>query len=229
MTQRSIAVELGCSPSTLSLVGSGARKLSDAMATKLSLLFGGSPDNWKDIHRQTQSGSKHPVAYFRAILNEYSTLEDLPGARVRRLRREHILEFMQASPNSGLQRETLSIDGFAEERLRVTSYDTAFGSFFSEDTGKDEEINGTFVIPAGRSILMTTKEAVTMPMWMEADVHPATSLARKHLIVSGGPIIDPGFDDFLVASVFNPTRDPIEVNSNDTFLTLRFWLHELDR
>ena len=228
--QRSLAVEVGCSPSTLSLVGAGERGLSDTLATAFSVKLGGTPEIWSKIYDHTRSGALQPISHFRAMIVGSGPIDDFDGSRVRRLRKRHFekLLLLPELDNSNTEaREVFRVDPYNPENADTTSYDTTIGSVREYNSDVNVPIEGVYLLDSMKSVLITTREAVTLPKWMEADVHAATSLAKKHLIVSGGPIIDPGFDNFLCAAIFNPTPEPVKITTEEPFLTLRFWIQEV--
>jgi len=94
--------------------------------------------------------------------------------------------------------------------------------------GKDtfEQTEDYIEIPSGETRYICVKEHITLPSWLEADIHPASNLAKKGLIVSNGPIIDPGWSGFLKVSVFNPTKVDQVITVEEPFLTLRFWMQD---
>lgn len=229
--KRSLAVELECSPSTLTLIGKGERKPSEKLLTGISKYLGGTTTEWRKIFDETKDGSPLPVSHYRELLAPTERLDRLPGAHVRRLRGSHLRSILTRPGEHDLvDKEGLAfgIDEFELSRVQVTSYDTVIGSIVRETSGSVVDVEGEILIPPKTSVLAKSKEAIILPSFMEADVHPATSLAKKHLIVSGGPIIDPGFDDFLTAAIYNPTQEEVRVSATEPFLTLRFWLHEVD-
>lgn len=222
---REVAQSLGCSPSTLSMVGKGERKLNDSMALGLADLFGSHPKFWGRTFEATQHGSDMPIEYFRSELLQNMSFQPDVGVRIRRLRQEDILSCLSTATES----DPFRIDDFEENRVQPTSYDTIIDKL---DNGEGEiqkrDDVTDFLIPAGASLLATTLEAITLPSWMEADIHPASNLAKKHLIVSNGPIIDPGYDNFLTVAVFNPTNREIFIEKDEPFMTLRFWIQDTD-
>ena len=75
--------------------------------------------------------------------------------------------------------------------------------------------------------MIITREHITLPSWLEANLNPAWSIGRKGLFVAHGPIIDPGeWSGRLFVNVFNPTGDDISISVSEPFITLRFEMQD---
>ena len=151
LNKRLLAVELDVSPSTLSLVGSGERGLSEHLVKGLVEKFGGQIALWEKIYLDTKNGADLPVSHFLGLLRKSSPLEMLPGARVRRLRKPHIEAFLDETNSSAAENNgsiAFAIDGFHSDRIRETSYDTVIGSFICPIDGTMKETNGGLDIPS---------------------------------------------------------------------------------
>lgn len=233
MKLREVAEQVECSPSTLSMIGKGERRLSDTIARGLARVLGGTDAAWKRVFLQTRTGSEHPIEFYRTHLLANDQQLPLQGVRVRRMRKAHILSCLADSiehRNLSDDKRTFRIDNFEPKRVQETSYDTVLGSVVSESKERqDWQKDHLFRIRAGESVIAYTYEAINLPHWMEADVHPASNLAANHLIVSSGPIIDPGYEGFLKVAVFNPTTKDRFIKSTEAFLTLRFWLQDIEQ
>ncbi len=221
LSKRALAEALDVSPATITLIGKGERPLSVKIEQKLADVLGGDPEVWQSIYQETKLSTDKPLNYFKSLLLDSTSVLNLSGTRVRRCRKEHILTLQ----NDKTEYDRFHISDFEENRLQETSYDATIGSI--THSGSRLEGLSEYEIPPQACVLVRTLEAFTIPKWMEADVHAPTSLALKHLIVSGGPIIDPGWDKLLTVSIFNPTGETVTLLAGDPILTVRFWLHDV--
>jgi len=153
------------------------------------------------------------------------------GAPIRQLQRSDLLEIFAPEAKGEFtyngKTEDCEIEHFDPTSVKPTSYDTRVGGFIRYDeNGNDEAIrvSEAVQIEPGQSVLVIVNEHITLPSWIEAEIHPASNIAKKHLIVSHGPVIDPAWSGYLEVSVFNPTPVTKEIRVDEPFLTLRFWM-----
>ena len=230
LSQFQLATLIGYSEAAISRAVNGSRPLSQKMAEKLEGKIGGAADAWMLVYEQTkEQGSSLSVSHFRDVLLGEEVVEDLPGIRVRRMRKQDIIDIFGNSDGTmefrGV-REECEIHPFDPDAVEETSYDTHVGGYFHEGRSKDkciEEVENEVIIPAGELRMIITREHISLPSWLEADLNPAWSIGRKGLFVAHGPIIDPGkWSGRLHVNVFNPTRQDICISTTEPFITLRF-------
>lgn len=216
LSQKYLADLLDQQPSNLSAILSGSRSFTRRFAGQLSDKIGGKVETWLNISDSISKGTLLPPSHFRdLILSDHEAVGSI-GSYFKRLVDEDILNLFG-------QRTELSEDivpgeggcyikGFSEKNVNTTSYDA------TAELGGDK----SKVIRAGKAVQLSTHEYFCIPNWMEVEVHPPTSLAKKGLIISNGPIIDPGWRGHLWVLVFNPTEAPVSVEASEAFMTLRF-------
>jgi len=236
LNQLNLSLQLGYSQPSISRIEKGTQPVSPKLALKLAEVLGGDSEEWLQVFHETVSGSPLPIKYFRDRLLGAFDVDDLPGTRIRRMRKQDIVRFFGSNPNGVMTfrgvEESCEIADFEEGRVEETSYDTRVGSYYEVQPNAGEanriavEIEECVTIPAGGVKEIVVKEHITLPPWLELDIHPASNIAKKNLIVSNGPIVDPGFDGPLIVSVFNPTPWDREITVIEPFLTLRFWMQD---
>ncbi len=233
LNQYQLAVKTGYSQPAISRIEKGKRSLTANFAEKLAQVLGGTQEKWLKVHDETKGGSNLPVVHFRDQILGNSRVDALPGTRIRRMRDRDILAFFGDNPDGVMQfrgvEEECEIADFDKRRVQKTSYDTRIGGIIDAKNGTSdaiEQVVSSVVIPAGESLIVCVKEHITLPSWLEADIHPASNIGLKGLIVSHGPIVDPGWSGFLCVSVFNPTKEDQEITIEEPFLTLRFWMQD---
>lgn len=247
LSQFQLATLTGYSESMISRVANGQRALSQKLAQKLAEVVGGSSNLWLEVFEQTANGSTLELQHFRNLLivnygersvgSEHSGAVHMGGwdgdlmTTVRRLNASDIESTFSTEKGEATFRnvtQDCEISNFDPTCISATSYDLHVGGYFRSNTLVDRqifEIENEIVIPASGTLLVITREHITLPSWIEAEIGTASNIALKGLIVSHGPIIDPGWGGYLHVSVHNPTQLEIAIQSDEPFLTLRFWMH----
>ena len=232
LNQYQLSVHTGYSQPAISRIEKGSRSLTPNFAERLADVLGGTQEKWLQVHEETSGGSELPIVFFRDLLLGSSRTDDLPGTRIRRMRDEDIINFFGKNPEGRMEfrgvEEDCEITDFDESRVQKTSYDTRIGGVIDpeDETEAVEEVDSEVVIPAGATRLVCIKEHITLPSWLEAEIHPASNIGRKGLFVANGPIIDPGWSGYLRVSVFNSTKSEKRISIEEPFLTLRFWMQD---
>ncbi len=127
----------------------------------------------------------------------------------------------------------LVIENFEEDCLQPATYDLRIGPLVytpsspTPDKTIDISSNGGCyrIQPYGTAVLMTY-ETLKLPSDMIGRFGLKSGFARRGLIASTGPQVDPGFDGKLFVSIMNLTPASHIVSYKETFLTIEF--HKLD-
>ena len=232
LNQYQIAVQTGYSQPAISRIERGSRPLTPNLANRLAIVLGGNSEDWLKVHDETRGGSLSPVVFYRNMILGTDRQDDLPGTRIRRMRGEDILNFFGENLEGIMEfrgvTEDCEIADFDPLRVQKSTYEIRIGGVQDPDDQETpfEQVIDTLIIPAGETRLICVREHITLPSWLEAEIHPASNIGRKGLIVSSGPIIDPGWSGFVQVSVFNPTKSDKEITTEEPFLTLRFWMQD---
>lgn len=233
MSQFELATQVDYSQPAISRVESGDRSLTPRLAARLADVLGSTKEKWLSVYDKTQFGSSIGVDGHKAFLFGTAVEAEMPGVHIRRMQEDDILRFFAEGTGEMTFRgitEPCEISEFDRKRVQTTSYDTVIGGYIDPRDSKENktiEVLDALQIPSFERRILVAKEHITLPTWLEADLHPASNLAMKGLIVSHGPIIDPGWSGFLRVSVFNPTPKEVEVTAREPFLTLRFWMQDV--
>lgn|GEM_PF-710348 len=127
----------------------------------------------------------------------------------------------------------LGIVNFDETCLQPASYDLRIGPLIyspsspTPDKPVDVSRNGGWhrIPPYGTSVLMTY-ESLLLPSDMIGRFGLKSGFARRGLLASTGPQVDPGFDGKLFVSLLNLTPASHIVSYKETFLSIEF--HQLE-
>lgn len=231
--QYQLSVETGYSQPAISRIEKGQRSLTPKLASRLEAVLGGSVEKWLQVYEETKLGNDLPVNFFRDFLIGEAIEDDLPGMRIRRIFDEDLIKFFGDNEDGRVEfrgvEEDAEISNFDPSRVTKTSYDTRIGAYYDPHHDFTPIIvgeGGEFELPAGSSRLICSFEHVTLPSWLEAEIHPATNIVMKGLFVSHGASIEPGWQGYLKVSVFNPMPHGVMLSADDPFLTLRFWMQD---
>ena len=241
MNQQLLSHRADVSPSYVSKLVSDQRDLTETLAAKLADVLGGTPEGWMKAYSESKSGAGRPLARQVADLLRGQALgvgidQDFLGTPVRQLRRDDILKLFsdaleQNEDPNDKDENACRIEPFDPTRTKATSYDTRIGSIgrakLSDNGWSGDPVAEAVTIKAGEVMVLGTLEHITLPKWLEAELHEASNIALKPLIISHGPVIDPGWAGRLYVTVFNPSKDKdVVITSEEPFLTLRFWIAE---
>jgi dCTP deaminase len=121
----------------------------------------------------------------------------------------------------------LGIANFDAALVQPASYDLRVGAFVYAPPTPDQPIdlsrNGSaFRLPPYASAVFMTYESLRLPINMAGRFGLTSSFARKGLIASTGPQVDPGFEGKLFVSLMNLTPVSHVIKYKDTFLSIIF-------
>ncbi len=120
---------------------------------------------------------------------------------------------------------SIVIEPFSEELLQPASYDLRVGDQAASSAKKevlDLTKTGFIEITPGDFVIMLTHEKLTLDLQHTARFGLTSSYARKGLIATVGPQVDPGFEGRLIIGLTNLSSKPIIVPHKDRFLTVEF-------
>lgn len=121
----------------------------------------------------------------------------------------------------------LGIDNFAPELVQPASYDLRVGPLVYAAPNPDRPTDlsrngGAFRLPPYASALFMTYESLHMPITLAGRFGLTSSFARKGLVASTGPQVDPGFEGKLFVSLVNLAPVSHVIKYKDTFLSIVF-------
>jgi dCTP deaminase len=125
----------------------------------------------------------------------------------------------------------LTITNFADDCVQPASYDLRIGAKILAPSQPDKAYNmasngGAYRLPPYGVAVLETYEDLKLPNNVLGRIGLKSSFARKGLLASTGPQIDPGFEGKLFISLFNLTAGAHVLKYKDSFLTIEF--HTLD-
>lgn len=124
----------------------------------------------------------------------------------------------------------VSIDPFDENAVEPASYDLRVGSqAASSSTRKVTNLAevGFVEVKPGDFVIVSTLETIELDPSHVGRFGLTSSHARRGLIATTGPQIDPGFHGRLTIGLTNLSTKPIALAHKDSFLTVEF--HRLDK
>jgi deoxycytidine triphosphate deaminase len=132
-----------------------------------------------------------------------------------------ILDLLSKNHDDSDYENLFELDKFDKGRFGYRSYSTRIGGF-EDKRGRWQIIEQELVLRPGSVLNVISRESISLPSWIEAELSPAASLARLGLIVSAGPIVDPLYQGRIGASIFNATDHAISLSTDTPFLEVRF-------
>lgn len=231
INQRELAARTGFSQPHISRVERGAKPLTEKLAKKLSEVLCGTPDAWMEVYELTSRTEEGDINQFLNILGLEVKTDDQLGSVVRKLQSKDIIDLFGMSSVENRDyvpdEDLCEMTHFSEGIVRATSYDLTLGHVAYEQTKDGEWIKEplyeNFALRKNSGARLGSLQHIKLPNWLEAEINPPASLALKGLLVSHGPIIDPGWDGIPLVFVHNPTEEEITISLDEPFLTLRFW------
>lgn len=123
------------------------------------------------------------------------------------------------------------IQNFDERFIQPASYDLRIGKRVYAPPRPDEPHDlsrngGAYLLPSYGTAVLETFEDLTLPTNLLGRIGLKSSFARRGLMASTGPQIDPGFEGKLFISLFNVSAASHVLKYQDTFLTIEF--HSLE-
>jgi len=124
------------------------------------------------------------------------------------------------------------VSPFDERCVQPASYDLRIGALVYAPPTPDRAIDlsangGAFRLPPYGTAVLTTFEDLKLPPEIVGHIGLKSGFARKGIVASTGPQIDPGFEGKLFVSIFNVAAISHVIEYRDTFLTIEF--NALDR
>lgn len=231
MNQYQFAEKTGYSQSYISRVERGERPFSSKLCQKFADVLQVDASDLNFVYTEIRHSPGKPLAEYYNKLLGIENEEQKVGVLIRQLQKKDLLKIFSAEANGQFtykgKTEECEIEHFNPTSVKPTSYDTCVGAYVKYDEDGNEkpvQVSEAVKVEPGQSLLVIVKEHITLPSCLEAEIHPASNIGRKHLIVSNGPVIDPGWSGYLKVSVFNPTAVSKEIRVDEPFLTLRFWM-----
>ena len=127
------------------------------------------------------------------------------------------------------QQRDIVIEPYAEAQVQPATYDLRVGQQ-GATTSTKKVINikeaGYLLLQPGDFAILMTLEEITLGAQYAARFGLRSKYARKGLIATTGPQIDPGFSGRLVVGMTNLTPTPISLPFKDDFLSVEF--HKLE-
>ncbi|ALA60177.1 dCTP deaminase domain-containing protein [Nitrospira moscoviensis] len=127
----------------------------------------------------------------------------------------------------------LGIENFSEDLVQPASYDLRIGNlvYSPSSSHPDQPVNlsengRAYRIPPYGTALLMTHETLTIPINMIGRFGLQSRYARRGLIASTGPQVDPGYKGKLSVSLLNLTPASHVISYLDPFLSIEF--HSLD-
>lgn len=132
-----------------------------------------------------------------------------------------------------VKRGNLGIENYDEDCLQPASYDLRIGPLLyspsspTPDKAINISTNGGWhrIQPYGTAVIMTY-ETLRLPSDMIGRFGLKSGFARRGLLASTGPQVDPGFEGKLFVSIMNLTPASHVLSFKDTFLSIEF--HKLE-
>jgi dCTP deaminase len=124
----------------------------------------------------------------------------------------------------------IEIDPFSTDRLQPASYDLSVGAQAVTTSSQrviDLAAEKYFVLKPGDFGIVISHEVIRLSPHYTARFGLTSSLARKGLIATSGPQVDPGYHGRLILGITNLTPHDQWIAHLDKFLTLEF--HRLEK
>ena len=124
----------------------------------------------------------------------------------------------------------IEIDPFDENQVQAASYDLRVGKQGATASSKkltNIEEEGYLVLKPGDFAVAIALEKIRLDAQHVGRFGLRSIYARKGLIATTGPQIDPGYEGRLIIGLTNPTPNSITLSYKDDFLTVE--LHKLEK
>src|SRR5437016_6488685 len=121
------------------------------------------------------------------------------------------------------------IEPFSEEQVQAATYDLRVGEQGASTSSKkvvNIRENGYFLLNPGDFAVITVLEIIRLGPQYAARFGLRSKFARKGLIATTGPQIDPGYHGRLIVGVTNLTPRPVSLPYKDDFVSVEF--HRLE-
>lgn len=127
------------------------------------------------------------------------------------------------------RRSDILIDPFDEEQVQAATYDLRVGDQGATTSSKklvNIRETGYLLIQPGDFGVMTVLEEIRLGHQYAARFGLRSKYARKGLMATTGPQIDPGYHGRLIVGITNLTPKPISLAYKDDFVSVEF--HRLE-
>lgn len=132
---------------------------------------------------------------------------------------------------AAVNKKEIEIDNFSPDCIQPASYDLRIGDKIYTSTSKTPEIpidltsnGGAFRLPPYGNALLMTYEKLKLSKKYIGRFGLKSGFARRGLIASTGPQVDPGFDGKLFITIFNLLPISRILSYKEKFLTIEFHL-----
>lgn len=128
-----------------------------------------------------------------------------------------------------IQSGDIMISPFDENQVQAASYDIRIGTQGASTSSKkiiDIKKEAYLLLKPGDFALITTLEEIRLSNLYTGRIGLKSGYARKGIIATTGPQIDPGYEGRLIIGLTNLTPKPISLPYNDGILTIEF--HKLE-
>ncbi len=122
------------------------------------------------------------------------------------------------------------IDPFEDRQVQPATYDLRIGSQGATLTGKklvDIEREGYLVLEGGDFGIIVTLEELRLDTQHAARFGLRSKYARRGLLATTGPQVDPGYHGRIILGLSNLTPDPISLPFKDDIISVEF--HRLNQ
>ena len=128
-----------------------------------------------------------------------------------------------------IETRNIIINDFEERQIQPATYDLRIGGQGVTTSGKelvDIKKKGYLTLEPGDFAVIITLEKIEIGPQYAARFGLRSYFARKGIIATTGPQIDPGFRGRLIVGLTNLTPNPVAFSYKDDFLTVEF--HKLE-
>jgi dCTP deaminase len=210
LDQVAVSQATGVSRQSINNIVNGRQPISRAMAAKLGRLTGHSSDYW-----------------LRAVFPRPRGVNDVPGLSEPDRAQPEARPFgVGVLVNHQIARAVkdgvIGIDPFDERNVRLAAIDLTLDDFIITTDGEkvDTSDGQSFVLKAGRTVNVSTREWIDLPQDYIGRVGAMTTLASIGIVTLHGFQIDPGFKGNLQFCIFNAGSRNFELRSGMPIVSL---------
>jgi len=210
LDQVAVSQATGVSRQSINNIVNGRQPISRAMAAKLGRLTGHSSDYW-----------------LRAAFARPRGANDVPGISEPEHGRDEARPFgVGVLVNYQIARAVkdgvIGVDPFDERNVQLASIDLTLDDFIITTDGDKVDSSGgqSFVLKAGRTVNVSTREWIEFPQDYIGRVGAMTALASIGIMTSHGFQIDPGFKGNLQFCIFNAGAKNFELRGGMPIISL---------
>ena len=129
---------------------------------------------------------------------------------------------------AAVEAKQVQIEPYIDDQIEAASYDLRVGKEGITTTEKqlvDIEQRGLLSVRAGDFAVLTTDEVIELDAQHTARIGLRSKYARKGIVATTGPQIDPGFRGRLMVGIINLSPQDVSFSHHDSFLSIE--LHKL--